>query len=95
MTQGKIERWHRSMKNVVKIQNYYSPSELEPSVAEFVEYSNNQRYHEAIDNLAPADVYHGRYEEVLSKREQIKMITLEKHRRRNLQPISTTMYNSI
>ena len=94
MTQGKIERYHRFMKNVVKLLNYYSPSELGQSIAKFVEYYNNQRYHEAIDNLTPADVYHGRSEEVLSKREQIKKITLEKRRRRNLQQLSTTMYNS-
>jgi transposase InsO family protein len=94
MAQGKIERYHRSMKNIVKLQNYYSPSELGQSIAEFVEHYNNQRYHEAIDNLTPADVYHGRSEEVLSKREQIKKITLEKRRRRNLQQLSTTMYNS-
>jgi len=69
MTQGKTERWHRSMKNVVKLQNYYSPGELEQSSADFVEYYNNQRYHEAIDNLTPADVYFGKSEEVLTKRE--------------------------
>ena len=94
MTQGKIERYHRSMKNVVKLQNYYSPGALELSLAEFVEYYNNQRYHEAIDNLTPADVYHGRSEEVLSKREQIKKLTLEKRRRRNMPLSSVTMYNS-
>jgi len=85
MTQGKIERWHRSMKNVVKLQNYYSPSELEQSIAEFVEYYNNQRYHETIDNLTPSDVYSGKSEEVLTKREQIKKNTLESRRRLNLQ----------
>jgi transposase-like protein len=43
MTQGKIERWHRTLKNVVKLQNYYSPSELEQAIAEFIEYYNHQR----------------------------------------------------
>ena len=85
MTQGKIERWHRSMKNVVKLQNYYSPSELEQSIVEFVEYYNNQRYHESIDNLTPSDVYSGKSEEVLTKRKQIKKNTLESRRRLNLQ----------
>jgi len=46
MTQGKIERFHRSMKNVVLLQNYYSPSGLEKALAQFVEYYNNKRYHE-------------------------------------------------
>jgi putative transposase len=92
MTQGKIERWHRSMKNVVKLQNYYSPSELEQSITEFVDYYNNQRYHESINNLTPADVYFGKSEEVLTRREQIKMNTLERRRRLNLQaPVS--VYN--
>jgi putative transposase len=85
MTQGKIERWHRTMKNVVKLQNYYSPSELEQAIAEFVAYYNNQRYHEAIDNLTPAAVYTGISKEVLTKREQIKQNTLADRRRFNLQ----------
>ena len=33
MTQGEIERYHRSMKNIVKLQNYYFPWELEPELA--------------------------------------------------------------
>lgn len=89
-TQGKIERWHRSMKNVVKLQNYYSPSELEKSIGEFVAYYNNERYHESIDNLTPADVYSGKSKEVLTKREQIKHNTFTSRRRINLQvaPVS-------
>ncbi len=85
MTQGKIERWHRSMKNVVKLQNYYSPSELEKSIGEFVDYYNNERYHESIDNVTPADVYSGKSKEVLTKREQIKQNTLANRRKLNLQ----------
>jgi putative transposase len=76
MTQGKIERWHRTMKNVVKLQNYYSPSELEQAIAEFIAYYNHQRYHEAINNLTPAAVYAGKSKEVLTKRKQIKQHTL-------------------
>ena len=86
MTQGKIERWHRTMKNVVKLQNYYSPEELERAIAEFVHYYNQERYHESLDNLTPADVYHGRREEMLTRREQIKRRTLLHRKRLNLQP---------
>ena len=28
MTQGKIERYHRSLKNVVKLEHYYTPPEV-------------------------------------------------------------------
>jgi hypothetical protein len=59
MTQGKIERFHRSMKNVINLENYYYPWELEIQLEKFVEYYNHERYHEAINNLTPADVYAG------------------------------------
>ena len=71
-TQGKIERYHRSMKNVVKLQNYYCPDELEQAIGQFVIYYNNERYHESLDNLTPADVYLGRGEKILKIRNQIK-----------------------
>jgi transposase InsO family protein len=79
-TQGKIERYHRSMKAIVKLDTYYSPSELEQAIASFVLYYNQQRYHEALDNLTPADVYLGKREAVLTQRERIKQQTLQ-HRR--------------
>ena len=60
MTHGKIERYHRSMKNPILLENYYLPGQLELSIGEFVEYYNNQRYHESLDNLTPIDVYFGR-----------------------------------
>ncbi len=72
MTQGKIERWHRSMKNVVKLQNYYCPSELESAIAQWVAYYNNQSYHEALENVTPADVYFGRDQEIIEKRTSSK-----------------------
>ena len=85
MTQGKIERYPRSRKNVVKLRNYYYPWELEQAIEAFVEYYNHERYHEALDNLTPADVYSGKSEEVLSRREKIKQQTLHKRRQFNLQ----------
>ena len=79
-TQGKIERYHRTMKNVVKLEHYYNPTDLENRIAEFVEYYNNHRYHESLNNVTPADVYFGRQEEILARREQIKQRTLLKRR---------------
>ena len=84
MTQGKIERYHRSMKNVVKLDNYYSPWELERAIALFVDYYNHRRYHESLGNVTPADMYEGKQVEVLTRRERIKRETLERRRRENL-----------
>ena len=84
MTQGKIERYHRSMKNVVMLRNYYYPWELEQALEAFVQYYNHERYHEALENLTPADVYAGKSEEVLTRRKQIKLDTLRKRKQQNL-----------
>ncbi len=85
MTQGKIERWHRSMKNVIKLQNYYSPSELEQAIAAWVKYYNHQRFHESLKNVTPADVYFGRDQEIIEKRNQLKEQTLALRRQQYLQ----------
>lgn len=76
-TQGKIERYHRSMKNVVKLDNYFSPGQLEQKLKEFVNYYNNERYHEAIQNVTPAEVYFGTAERKLKQRKMTKSRTLK------------------
>ena len=80
-TQGKIERWHRSLKNQILLENYYLPGDLEQRIGEFVDYYNHERYHESLNNLTPADVYYGRGQQVLDRREQIKLNTLAMRRR--------------
>ena len=59
-TQGKIERWHQTLKNRILLEHYYLPRDLERQVAAFVERYNHARYRESLDNLPPADVYFGR-----------------------------------
>jgi transposase InsO family protein len=88
-TQGKIERYHRSMKNVVKLENYYYPWELEKAIGQFVDYYNHQRYHESLDNVTPADMFYGRYEEIMDRRQLIKQQTLRCRREENLMTCST------
>jgi len=83
-TQGKIERWHRTMKNVVKLEHYYFPGELKEALRDFVAYYNNERYHEALDNVTPADVYFGRQYRIITEREKIKKRTMRKRRREYL-----------
>ena len=80
-TQGKIERYHRTMKNVVKLEHYYSPGDLNQALGLFVDFYNNQRYHESLKNLTPADVYHGRTEAILNERARIKKETMKGRRR--------------
>jgi transposase InsO family protein/transposase-like protein len=79
-TQGKIERWHQTLKNRILLENYYLPGQLEAAVGAFVDYYNNRRYHESLGNLTPADVYHGRGAQILELREEIKKRTIQKRR---------------
>jgi len=70
--QGKIERWHQTLKNRILLENYFLPGDLEAPVAAFVGHSNHQRYHESLKNLTPADVYTGRGQTILLEREKAK-----------------------
>jgi putative transposase len=79
-TQGKIERWHQTMKNRVLLENYYLPGDLERQIGAFVEYYNNERYHESLNNVTPADVYFGRGKAIIRERENIKKLTIKKRR---------------
>ncbi|MEC7743572.1 MAG: IS3 family transposase [Pseudomonadota bacterium] len=79
-TQGKIERWHQTLKNRVLLENYFLPGDLEQQIEAFVEHYNHQRYHESLDNVTPADAYFGRAAAIIKRRERIKRKTLE-HRR--------------
>ena len=79
-TQGKIERWHQTLKNRILLNNYYLPGDLERQIAAFVEHYNHLRYHESIGNLTPADLYFGRAETILAERKRIKLATIANRR---------------
>ncbi len=81
MTQGKIERYHRSMKNLLLLEHYYSPEELITRISEWVEYYNYFRYHESLNNLLPVDVFLGRKQQKLKEREIVKKQSIEKRRK--------------
>ena len=83
MTQGKIERYHRSMKNILLLENYYSPDELADQIDLFIQYYNHQRYHEALNNLTPVDVYCGKAREIMARREKIRKNTMRQRRKYN------------
>ena len=49
MTQGKVERYHRSMKTQILLENYHLPGELESALSRFVDYYDYERYHETLE----------------------------------------------
>jgi putative transposase len=79
-THGKIERYHITMNNLVKLNNFYLPEQLVDTIGEFVAYYNNECYHESLKNVTPADMYYGRQELTLKQRERIKKETLKRRR---------------
>jgi transposase InsO family protein len=79
-TQGKVERWHQTLKNRILLENYYLPGELEAQVAAFVDHYNHRRAHESLNNLTPADVYLGRGRVILQERQRIKQQTIQQRR---------------
>jgi len=87
-TQGKIERYHRSMKNVIKLDVYHSPMELEAALRKFVHYYNYERYHESINNVTPAQKYYGKSNQVSERRNKIKNETLKKRRQNYIKRLS-------
>jgi transposase InsO family protein len=37
-TQGKIERWHQTLKNRILLENYFLPGDLEKHIRTFVDH---------------------------------------------------------
>ena len=83
-TNGKIERFHETLRARMNLLVYTSPDELRRTMQEFIEYYNHRRYHEAVGNVTPADVYYGRREEILRRREEQKQRTIQQRLRYNL-----------
>jgi putative transposase len=83
-TNGKLERFHQTLKTRLNVLVYSSPEALKRAMAEFIEYYNHRRYHEGIGNVALADVYCGRREDILRRREEQKELTIQARLQYNL-----------
>jgi len=79
-TNGKIERYHRSLKGEINQVPYDMPGELKEAIRAFIEYYNYRRYHEGLGNVTPYDVYTGRHLEIIKRRKEVKSKTLEARR---------------
>jgi len=79
-TNGKIERYHRTIKGELILMPYGMPGELEEAIRAFIEHYNYRRYHEGLGNVTPYDVYTGRYLEIIQKRKEVKSRTLQLRR---------------
>ena len=79
-TQGKIERWHQTLKNRILLENHYLPGAPEEAVNNFVDHYNYRRVHESLGNVTPADAYFGRAPAILEERRRIKEDTIRQRR---------------
>jgi putative transposase len=83
-TNGKLERFHETLKARLNLLVFTSPEALRKAIAGFIEFYRYQPYHEGIGNVTPAEVYYGRREEILKRRKEQKRATLESRFRYNL-----------
>jgi len=65
LTQGKIERWHQTLKNRILLENYFLPGDLETQIEAFVEHYNHRRYH---GRLAKHDDWRSKWAQELQSR---------------------------
>jgi len=79
-TNGKVERYQQSLKREVNQLPYELPSQLEQAIADFVDYYNYRRYHKALGNVTPADVLYGRRKDILERRKEVQIQTINRRR---------------
>ena len=82
-TNGKLERYYQTIKREVNQVPYEFPGQLERAIADFVEYYNFHRYHKALSNVTPADVLYGKREQILQRRKEVQIQTINRRRAYN------------
>jgi transposase InsO family protein len=82
-TNGKIERYHKSLKSKVKLQIYGCPEDLNNEVEKFINYYNESRYHESLGNVTPDDVFYGKRDQIIKERNEKRRLTIERRKKYN------------
>ena len=82
-TNGKIERYHRTLKGEINQVPFEVPGELKEAIRAFIDYYNYRRYHEGLGNVTPYDVYTGRYLAIIQNRKEVKRRTLQERKNYN------------
>ena len=82
-TNGKVERYQQTLKGEINQLPCEMPSEFQGAIDRFVSYYNHERYHEALGNVTPVDVYYGRKDAILTRRKETKRRTLQARKEYN------------
>ena len=72
-TNGKLERYHQTLKRNMNQLPYEMPSDLKAAIVAFVSYYNYRRYHKALGNVTPSDILKGRREDILRRRKEFSV----------------------
>ena len=82
-TNGKIERFHKSLKGKVNLMVWDSADALKAELGQFISYYNSKRYHESLGNVTPDDVFFGKRESIIEERRKTKLKTMAERKNRN------------
>lgn len=82
-TNGKLERYHQTLKRSVNQVVYDVPKDLQEAIREFVEFYNHRRYHKALKDVTPSDMLAGRRDQILERRKEAKTRSLERRKEHN------------
>lgn len=89
-TNGKIERYHKSLKQTIYLTTWDCPNKMKAEIGKFIHHYNTKRYHEGIGNVAPDDVFYGRRDTIIKQRKEKKIHTLQRRREQNRLHQNTT-----
>lgn len=82
-TNGKIERYHKSLKSQVKLHIYECPNVLKAEIGKFISAYNKRRYHESLGNVTPDDVFYGRRDKIIKERREKQRLTFMRRKSYN------------